>query len=85
MMRSPPAPSLSAKDTNNRAALLGSVATVGLLSVLPSLQRSSPGTGQLTDALNVATVTGKPAAAVKPFTQEEKRLRRMLLPLMLTT
>ena len=84
-MRSPPEPSLSAKDTNTRVASPGSGATVGLLSVLPSLQRSRPGIGHVTAPLSVATVTGKPAAGVSPFAQEVNLFSRTLLPLSVVT
>src|SRR6266508_4446393 len=83
--RSPPLPSFSAKVTKTRATFPGSGATVGLLSVLPSLQRSRPGIGQVTPPLSVATVTGKPVAGVRPVAQELKRFNSTLLPLRLTT
>jgi hypothetical protein len=84
-IRSPPAPSFSAKLTKTRPAFSGSGAIVGLLSVLPSLQRSRPGIGQVTPPPSVATVTGKPVAGVRPVAQELKRFNSTLLPLRLVT
>jgi hypothetical protein len=84
-IRSPPLPSFSAKVTKTRAAFPGSGATVGLLSVLPSLQRSRPDIGHVTPPLSVATVTGKPVAGVRPVAQELKRFNTTLLPFRRTT
>src|SRR5712692_4128324 len=74
IMFSFPAPVEAAQATYTCLASRSSTATVGLLKMLPSLQRSSPGTGQVTFATVVATVpgipatgTGKPACGVRPL------------------
>src|SRR5437667_2734966 len=68
IMFSFPAPEETAQATYTCWASRSSTATVGLLKIFPSLQRSSPGIGHGTLAA-VLTVTGKPACGVRPLSQ----------------